>query len=107
MSDLSESDRQKLWEKIPQEIFPSTTVLQDLPQKLTRKCCPGKTCGNVTITLQCEANENLVTGERTVIYGYTRDNGDFYFSADSPQSLIGKINNPMFWPDHWDERYGK
>lgn len=71
-----------------------------LPRVLRRKCCPGKSCGPVTVTLDILPHVSVEGDVVTVTYSlaYMRDNGDVYRSASTPEGLMSEMNSPWIMP---------
>ena len=86
----------------PELIAPGTPAEQ-LPQRLVRKCCPHKRCGNTELRLSFETV--LIDGVLVTSAGYRRtSNDDWYFHPRTDiGSLIAEANDPRSWPDADDE----
>lgn len=97
---LAAMDEDILWAREPQKTYSPDASFDELPEKLERQCCVGKTCGTTRL-LKAKSAE-LVGDEAVVIYSYVRSsNGDSYFSARSVESLVAKLNNPEYWPNSY------
>lgn len=79
--------------------------LTALPQKLVRKCCAYKSCGNTELYLVTEfvyepapdAGPGLF--RRTEVYGYCRaSNDDMYFSYQPLEKMLELVNDPEQFP---------
>lgn len=85
---------------IPQEIFSPSLSFEELPDVISRQCCPNKTCGATDLVKQrilVPAKDGAVS-----LYGYVRDsNSETYFAESTVENLIEALNDPEYWPNHW------
>ncbi len=81
---------------IPQPTIPVDAGEDAFPEKLMRKCCPWKSCGNTD--LYRSFGYEFDSGHR--VYGYKRgSNDDWYFGPyGSLEELVAAMNNAELWP---------
>ncbi len=96
----ADEERYRNFSLIPQELFSPSTSFEDLPDVISRQCCPGKTCGATALVKQrilAPVKDGAVS-----LYGYVRDsNSETYFAESTVEELIEALNDPEYWPNHW------
>ena len=92
----------RLFALVPQPLYSPDTPFEDLPQRIIRQCCPGKTCGGTTLHL---VREDTVQGPS---YGYRRDSNDEWHGpyGDTVAELVERLNDPNGWPNHHSDVWG-
>lgn len=95
---LAAMDEDILWAREPQETYSPDASFDELPEKLERQCCPGKSCG--TTQLVRAKSARLIGDEPVAVYSYVRSsNGDSYFSSITVEGLVARLNDPEYWPN--------
>lgn len=75
--------------------------LETLPEKLTRKCCTYKTCGNTELYLEDETEGvpailRPFLGNRT--HTYRRFSNDDAYMSGTRAEVLAMINDPYYFP---------
>lgn len=78
--------------------------LDAFDRHIHRVCCPGKNDGSVELTFDVTAV--IREGQPVVLYGYRRDNRDWYFGpTDSLTELAKLLNDPSYFSKEESRRY--
>lgn len=83
--------------------------LDAFQRHIHRVCCPGKNDGTIILTFDVTAK--IRDGQPVVLYGYRRDNTDWYFGpTDSLAELTELLEDPVYFSsekeDEADETVG-
>lgn len=98
---LASSGDESRWARVPQPTVSPDASFEELPFRIERQCCVGKSCGDTVLLKRLRASVGD-SGEVTLTYGYSREsNGDNYFQFRSMEELTAALNDPWYWPNRW------
>lgn len=91
----AEDPYERQWALVPQPLYSPDTPLAELPQRIIRQCCQGKSCGGTDLYLK------RTDDEHGPFYGYYRGSND---EAHGPggrtaAELVAQLNDPEWWPN--------
>lgn len=88
---------QRKWALVAQPLYSLDTPWEDLPARIVRQCCQGKSCGGTGLI---KHRTDTPTG---TVFAYRRDtNEETLFADDTISGLIAQINDAATWPNRCD-----